>query len=73
MSCIVRPSRYRVRGRVRIIGLGFCVRVSVTGSVSYLNVNCSVHTLLLSAPAVHRQSSQFMFRVSVRVRDRQAY
>jgi len=30
------------------------VRVSVTGSVSYLNENCSLHTLLLSAPAIHR-------------------
>jgi len=28
------------------------------GSVSYLNENCSLHTLLLSAPAIHRQSSQ---------------
>jgi len=33
-------------------------RVSVTGSVSYLNENCSLHTLLLSAPATHRQSSR---------------
>ena len=45
--------------RVRVLGLGFCVRVrvSVTGSVSYLNEDCSLHTLLLSAPAIHRQSS----------------
>jgi len=32
---------FRVRGRVRVLGLGFCVRVSVRvsimGSVSYLN------------------------------------
>jgi len=51
---------FRVRGRVRVLGLGFCVRVrvsvSVTGSVSYLNENCSLHDLLLSAPAIHRQS-----------------
>jgi len=46
---------FRVRGRIRVLGLGFCVRVrvSVTGSVSYLNENCSLHTLLLSAPAIH--------------------
>ena len=25
--------------RVRVLGLGFCVRVSVTGSGSYLNEN----------------------------------
>jgi len=44
--------------RVRV-GLGFCVRVrvSITGSVSYLNENCSLHTLLLSVPAIHQQSS----------------
>ena len=32
---------FRVRGRVRVLGLGFCVRarvgVSITGRVSYLN------------------------------------
>ena len=52
---------FRFRGRVGVLGLGFCVRVrlrvSVTGSVSYLNENCSLHTLLLSAPAIHRKSS----------------
>ena len=52
---------FRVRGRVRVLGLGFCVRVrvsvSVMGSVSYLNENCSFYTLLLSALAIHRQSS----------------
>jgi len=49
---------FRVRGRVRVLGLGFCVRVkvSITGSVSYLNENCSLRTLLLSAPAIHRRS-----------------
>ena len=55
---------FRVRGRVRVLGLGFCVRVSVRvsimGSVSYLNENCSLHTLLLSAMAIHRQSSPFL-------------
>jgi len=49
-------------GRITVLGLGFCVRVrvrvSITGSVNYLNENCSLHTLLLSAPAIHRQSSQ---------------
>jgi len=52
---------FRIRGRVKVLGLGFCVRVrvkvSVTGSVSYLNDNCSLHTLLLLAPVIHRQSS----------------
>ena len=28
---------FRVRGMVRVLGLGFCVRVSLTGIVSYLN------------------------------------
>ena len=51
----------RVRGRVRILGLGFCVRVSVTGSVSYLNVNFVVYKVLLSAPTIHRQSSLVIF------------
>ena len=48
----------RVRGMVRVLGLGFCVRVrvSVTGSISYLNEKFVVYTLLLSAPAIHRQS-----------------
>jgi len=54
---------FRVSGRVRVLGLGFCVRVrirvSIIGSVSYLNENCSLHTLLLSAPAIHRQSTPF--------------
>jgi len=53
---------FRVRGRVRVLGSGFCVRVrvrvSVTGSVSYLNENFVVYKVLLSAPAIHRQSSQ---------------
>ena len=46
--------------RVRVVGLKFCVRVrvSVMDSVSYLNENCSLHTLLLSAPAIHQQSSR---------------
>jgi len=50
---------FRVRGRVRVLRLGFCVRVrvSVMGSVSYLNENFVVYILLLSAPAIHRQSS----------------
>jgi len=59
---------FRVRGRVRVLVLGFCVRVrvrvSVTGSVSYLNENSSLHTLLLSAPAIHRQSSQLAASVN---------
>ena len=48
---------FRVRGRVRVLGVGFCVRVrvSIMGSVSYLNENCSLHTLLFSALAIHRQ------------------
>ena len=57
---------FRVRGRVRVLVLGFCVRVrvSVTGNVSYLNENSSLHTLLLSAPAIHRQSSQLAASVN---------
>jgi len=49
---------FRVRGRVKVLGLGFYVRVSVTGSVSYLNENCTLYTLLLSVPAIYRQSSR---------------
>jgi len=41
-------------GRARVLrSVRVRVRVSVTGSVSYLNENCSLHTLLLSAPAIH--------------------
>ena len=40
VSCVIR-FRVRVRVMVRVLGLGFCVRISVrvsiTGSVSYLN------------------------------------
>ena len=76
---------FTIRGRVRVLGLGFCVRLGlglalrvvmshtthfdaesrrrksapISGvcviGFSYLNENCSLHTLLLSAPAIHRQ------------------
>ena len=48
---------FRVRGRVRVLGSGFCVRVrvsvSITGTVSYLNKNFVVYKMLLSASAIH--------------------
>ena len=62
---------FRVRGSVKVLGLGFCVRVkvSVTGRVSYLNENCSLHTSLLSAPAIHRQSSPECFTGPLTIRN----
>jgi len=40
-----------VRVRVRVPGLGFCVRVSIMGSVSYLNKKLVV-VLAFVAPSV---------------------
>ena len=43
---------FRVRGRVKVLGLGFCVRVrvmgSIMGSVSYLNENFVVFLAFVS-------------------------